>query len=395
MSPDTSVKRIRILHLITGLDSHGAEGALSRLVKGSDASTFCHEVVSMTDVGPIGQQLILAGFKVSTLRMRRGVPSPMALFRLGKFISRYKPQVLHCWMYHANLCGLLVGKVMRVPHIVWGIRSANAEPTKYPRLTRWVIWLGARLSRFPDAIALNSEAGRRLHLSWGYDTERMTLIPNGVDLELFKPDPLARRSVRAELGIAEDTVLIGLIARFHPVKGHATFFKAAGLLSLSAPGVRFVLSGDEITPDNSTLAGMIRENQLDGKVHLLGPRLDAARVMAALDIASSASESEAFPNVVAEAMACGVPCVATDVGDSASIICGAGRVVPPHDPEALAEACSELIGMGAPAREKLGRVARKRVETAFALVTMVRSYETLYQNMAFYIDAQTAHSLAN
>jgi len=223
----------------------------------------------------------------------------------------------------------------------------------------------------------------------------MTLIPNGFDLGLFKPDPVARRSVRAELGIAEDTVLIGLIARFHPVKGHATFFKAAGLLSLTAPGIRFVLSGDEVTPDNSPLARMIRENQLDGKVHLLGPRPDTARVMAALDIANSASESEAFPNVVAEAMACGVPCVATDVGDSASIICGTGRVVPPHDPEALAEACSELIGMGAPGREELGRRARKRVETAFALATMVRSYETLYQNMASYLDAQTAHSLAN
>jgi glycosyltransferase involved in cell wall biosynthesis len=395
MSKHTSIKRIRVLHLITDLDVHGAETVLSNLVKGSDANGFCHEVVSMTNVGPIGQHLILAGFKVSALRMRRGVPSPVALFRLGKIISRYKPQVLHCWMYHANLLGLFVGKLTGVPHILWGIRSANVELSNYGRLTRWVIWLGARFSRLPAAITLNSEAGRRLHQMWGYDMARIALIPNGFDIELFKPDPAARLSVRAELGIAENTVLIGLIARFHPVKGHAMFFKAAGLLSRSAPGVHFILSGDEVSPNNSTLVRMIRENQLDGKVHLLGSRLDIARVMAALDVACLTSESEAFPNVVAEAMACGVPCVATDVGDSASIICGTGRVVPPQDPGALAEAISEFIAMDASVREQLGRNGRNRVATAFALTSMVRSYELLYESMAARVEHQTAYSVAN
>ena len=395
MSTDTHVKRIRILHLITGLDAHGAERVLSSLVKSSDASRFCHEVVSMTDVGPIGQQLILAGFKVSVLCMRRGVPSPAALLRLGKIMSRYKPQVLHCWMYHANLLGLLVGRLTGVPHIVWGIRSANVEVSTYSRLTRWVIWLGARFSRLPAVITVNSEAGRRLHQMWGYDVARIALIPNGFDIDLFKPDPAARLSVRAELGIAEHTVLVGLVARFHPVKGHAIFFKAAGLLSRTAPGVHFLLSGDEVSPDNSTLVRMIRENHLEGKVHLLGPRLDIARVTAALDVACLTSESEAFPNVVAEAMACGVPCVVTDVGDSGSIIGGAGRVVPPQDPAALAEAISELTAMGASVRERLGRNGRTRVATVFALISMVRAYEILYESVATRGEYQTAYSVAN
>jgi len=298
-------------------------------------------------------------------------------------------------MYHANLLGFLAGRLAGIPHIIWSIRAANARPSSYSRLTRSVIWLGARLSHFPAAITVNSETGKLLHGSWGYDMRKMVLIPNGFDLQMFKPDPAARRSVRAELGVTQDSILVGSMARFHPAKDHANFFRSAGLLQLRFPSVHFVLSGDDISIRNQALARMIRENRLDGKVHLLGPRQDVPRVMAALDIFCLSSATEAFPNVVGEAMACGVPCVVTDVGDSALIVSDTGHVVPPRSPEALAEACAQLIALDAATRWELGRNARMRIERAFGIASMVHSYEKLYEDIAIQVDSQTAYSVAN
>jgi len=284
-------------------------------------------------------------------------------------------------MYHANLFGLLVGKMAGVPYIAWGIRSCNERLTSYRCTTRWVVRLGAWLSRLPDVIIVNSEAGKRVHENWGYDKSKTMVISNGFDLEAFKPDPAARRSVRTELGVGDNQFLIGLIARFHAMKDHATFFTAASLLGRRHPEIHFLLAGSGVSPENHEVARMARENGLAGFVHLLGSRYDISRLTAALDIACLSSWSEAFPNVVGEAMACGVPCVVTDVGDSAYIVGDTGRVVARRNPKALAAACVELIEMGAAERQALGQKARKRIEERFSLANMVRAYESVYESL--------------
>jgi len=242
--------------------------------------------------------------------------------------------------------------------------------------------LSARLSRFPDVITLNSEAGKKAHQSLGYCASRMVMIPNGIDVELFKPDVAARCSVRAELGISDETPLIGLMARFDPMKDHATFLKAAGVLGRRQPGVHFLLAGTHVSAENAELSRCRRENGLDGRVHLMGCREDIARLTAALDIACSSSAfGEGFSNALGEAMACAVPCVTTDVGDAARIVADTGRVVPPRNPEAMAAAWAELIETSPDQRRDLGQRARKRVEENFTVEKTVESYETLYREL--------------
>ncbi len=372
---------MRIIYLITDLDVGGAERLLARMVCSLSQRFTDQCVVSMTDLGHVSKQLIEARIVVYTLTMTRGVPSIAALVRLARLLRRLKPDVLHCWMYHANLLGILAGGLAGVPRIVWNIRSANESLVGYRWMTRWVVRCCAWLSRFPDRIIIVSESAKRVHASWGYDSSKMTVISNGYDLEVFRQDPESHCAVRRELGIPEGATLIGMIARYDSVKDHASFFRAARLLSADRGDVQFVLVGKGMSNDNPEVARLVTTSELDGRAHLLGPRDDVARIMAALDIACLSSRTEAFPNAVGEAMACGVPCVVTDVGDAAFIVGNTGRVVPPENPKALAEAMREIVELAPAERRALGQKARERIAGNFALEKMVQAYESLYQGV--------------
>lgn len=373
---------MKIIHLITDTQIGGAESVLARLVRASDPSRFHHVVISMKSVGPVGKQLQAAGIEVYDLGMRGGRPSLAGLFRLLKLLRLSKPDLLQCWMYHANLLGLVGAKLGGVPRVVWGLRCSDMDFAYMRRLTRWVVSCGARLSSFPDIIIVNSDSGREVHTRLGYDSSQMIVIPNGFDLELFKDDQVTRQSVRRELGVSDERLLIGLIARFHPVKDHRTFFKAAGLLARCRSDVNFLLCGPGVTPENAALGRMVRDNGLEGLVHLLRSRDDVSRLNAALDIATSSSAfGEGFSNSIGEAMACGVPCVVTDVGDAAYLVGDTGRVVAPRDPPALAAACAELIDLGSNQRRALGRRARQRITENFRLDQLIERYESLFESL--------------
>src|SRR5215831_41945 len=205
---------IRIVYLITGLNVGGAERTLAQVVRTSDAKRYLHSVISMIPVGPVANDLARAGIEVLSLSMRRGKPSLGGAARLVSILRHLRPDLLHCWMYHANLLGAVAGRAVGVPSIIWGIRSSDRDFASCRALTRWVVALGAFVSPLVDAITVNSEAGQQVHQRWGYFGSRMMVIHNGVDLHLFRPDEAARRSVRAELGLRRDAPLVGLIARF-------------------------------------------------------------------------------------------------------------------------------------------------------------------------------------
>jgi glycosyltransferase involved in cell wall biosynthesis len=241
-----------------------------------------------------------------------------------------------------------------------------------------VIRVGAHLSGRPERILYNSRVSANQHEAIGYRADRRRVIPNGFDCKWFRPDAEARASVRDELGVGEKTPLIGLIGRYHPMKDHANFLTAASLLLKQVSAAHFLLAGVDIDTSNKELSTKISALGLQGRVHLLGERQDIPRLTAALDIASSSSFVEAFSNVIGEAMACGVPCVVTDVGDSAWIVGDTGRVVPPRDPLALCGAWRELLQMGQGPRAALGERARARIVRDFSLDQSVRLYEELY-----------------
>jgi glycosyltransferase involved in cell wall biosynthesis len=375
---------IRLVHVITDLDTGGAEMALHKLLSRLDRSRFDPVVVSLTDIGPVGKRITSLGVPVEALGMRRGIPDPLAVPRLARRLKDLRPQVVQTWMYHADLIGGLASRLAGGAPIAWNIRHSDLPRGSARRLTLWTARVCAVLSRgLPRKIVCCSEASREVHVRLGYAPEKMVVIPNGFDLGLFRPDPVARLSVRKELGIPDGAPLVGLVARFHPQKDHRTFVRAAGLLRASLPGPHFLLCGERVDWDNDQLARWIDAAGGREGWHLLGLRTDVPRLVAALDVSVSSSFSgEGFPNVIGEAMAAGVPCVVTDVGDSAQIVGQTGTVVQPRDPGALAGACERLLGMAEAERGDLGLAARRRVVESYDLEEIVRRYEDLYQGLA-------------
>jgi glycosyltransferase involved in cell wall biosynthesis len=375
---------INVTHVITSLGLGGAEAMLLKLLHHTDRTRFTHHVCSL--VAPsesIASQLEALRIPFVSLGMkRRSLPDPWALLRLTRLLGKVRPDLLQTWMYHADLLGGMAAKLARrgLP-IVWNIRQSNLDPALNRRRTLRVVRLCARVSSWlPDTIVCCSSEANRTHAAVGYDESKLRVIPNGFDLSAFQPDPDARAAVRVELGISDDTPLIGMVARFDPQKDHRNFVDAAARLRAVRPDVRFVLCGPN-TSANATLSEWIDGAGVRPACHVLGPRHDIPRLTAAFDIATLSSVGEGFPNVLGEAMACGIPCVATDVGDSAEVIGDTGYVVPPRDAGALAQAWAELLAAGRPAREALGLRARQRIEERFSIHSVTRLYEQTYQTI--------------
>ncbi|MBI3668697.1 MAG: glycosyltransferase [Acidobacteria bacterium] len=368
---------------------------LHRLVAGMDSTLFENEVISLTDLGAMAGKIEACGVRVRALGMKRGIPNPYYLLRLAQWLRQSQPQVIQTWMYHADLVGGLAANLAGFSAVVWNIRHSRLDLRVDKRRTLWTAWACARLSRLlPRRIVCCSETSRRVHVNLGYVPDQMEVIPNGFDLNLFKPDPAQRRAIREELGIPQAALVIGLIARFHPIKGHRNFVEAAGRLRREFPDARFLLCGEGVVSNNAELAGWIESAAIQDVCHLLGRREDIPQILNALDVATSASVGEAFPNVVAEAMACGVPCVVTDVGDSAAIVGAIGRVVPPRAPDALARAWRELLEARPEARSRLGLSARQRIEQRFALTTVIERYQNLYAQVSEGAPRSTSSRLA-
>lgn len=374
---------LRVMHIITTLSPAGAETMLCRLANGMDRSQFDNEIISLTDTMDLAEKMREMGTPVRTLGMKKGWPNPFLVMQLAKWIRQSKADVIHTWMYHANLVGAFAARLARVP-VVWGIHHNQLDPRVDKRRTIFVNQACATLSRkLPARIVFCSEASRQFHTKLGYTPEKLEVIPNGFDLDEVKPDPDAHLSLRKELNVRDDAILVGIAARFHPHKDHRNFIRAAARLHQSEPEVHFVMCGPDITWQNEQLAGWIDKAGLRHRCHLLGTREDMPRLFAGMDIATTASLSEAFPVVVGEAMACGTPCVVTDVGDSAMMVDRTGLVVKPGNPEALAEAIHKLIEAGPEARRRLGLAARWRVRQHFSLQKIVDRYQSIYQEVAF------------
>lgn len=372
----------RVLHIITGLSIGGAEMMLFKLLERLD-SRFSSHVISLTSSGEIGQRIQALNIPVEALGMKPGVPNPVAFFRLVRRLKTLKPGVVHTWMYHADLLGGLAARLTGAPAIAWNIRHGNSSLANDKRTTQAVAYLCARISHWiPDRIVCNSQVVRGFHIDIGYASERFVVIPNGFDLSLFYPDIASRYSVRRELSMPETAPLIGLIGRFHPQKNHRGFFEAASQLHHRRPDVHFLLAGAGVEERNPAIHEWIQRFGIAEVTHLLGLRQDIPRLMAALDIASSSSYVEAFSNVVGEAMACGIPCVVTDVGDSAYVVGDTGRVVPPGNADSLAAAWEQLLVMPDAERHALGERARSRVAANFEVGAVVKQYEAFYEGLA-------------
>lgn len=373
---------MRIVFIITGLSTGGAEMMLFKLLERLDRQRFDPYVISLIGLGDLAPRIAALGISVEAIDMSPGVPSPSGFFRLVKTLKRLRPDVVHTWMYHADLLGGIAARLAGISSVGWCIRNSNIDRDKTKFSTRIVVSLCAAISsRVPSHILSCSEQARQAHVALGYAAEKMLVVPNGFDLARFKPDQVARHRIRAELNITDQTPLVGLIGRFDPQKNHVGFIEVAGMLHRAMPDVHFVLAGKGIDGGNAVLMHAITQAGVAAHTHLLGLRNDISELMAALDVLTSSSYGEAFPNVLGEAMACGVPCVVTDVGDSAYIVGDTGRVVESGDMVGLAVALGDLLALLPQERAALGERARARVAEYFEIGAVVRRYEGFYEGL--------------
>ncbi|WP_445657531.1 glycosyltransferase family 4 protein [Achromobacter sp. NCFB-sbj8-Ac1-l] len=376
---------LRVVHVITGLGQGGAESVLWRLATYPDPAVE-HVVVSLTDEGIYGARLRAAGVAVHALGMARGRVSLGGFMALRRVIAQAKPHAVQTWMYHADLIGGMAARLAGVRAIAWGIRNSGAHLERSSRSARMVLRACAALSGvLPRAIVCAAQNAAERHAAKGYRRDRMVVISNGYDLSRYAPDLAARERVRAQWGLAGDVPVIGCVARWDPLKDHANLLRAVAALVRDGrdAGLRCVLVGRGMTADNPDLMALVDKLNLRDRLVLAGPSDDVPAVMNGLDLHVLSSCAEGFPNVVAEAMACGVYCVATDVGDAAYIIGETGVVVPPEQPEALARGIETgLREVASRGQGRAGEAGRARVLENFDLARMVQSYIAVWRRIS-------------
>lgn len=357
---------------------------LLRLLSRLDRQRFVPSVISLIRLGPVGEKIAQLGIPVRSLGMQPGKLTVVSIWRLVRCLRRERPHVMQTWMYHANLLGGVAARLAGHIPTSWGIHHSDPLVQGYGPFTALTVKLCARWSRWmPKRIVCVSEASREAHVAFGYASDKMVVIPNGVDLTASKPDPAARCLTRQALSIPGEALVIGLVGRFHPQKDHHNFVCAAKLIASKRPSVHFVLCGEGITWDNEELVTWIDQAGIRANCRLLGRRDDIPHVMASFDLATlSSCFGESFPMVIIEAMSCGVPCVVTDVGDSGHIVGPTGLVVPPRDATALAEAWERMLDLGREQLLQTGLQARQRIEDHFDLPDIVDQYQTMFEELA-------------
>ncbi len=373
------MSKIKILHVIAGMNTGGGEMMLYKLLCKIDNKKFDNIVVSMTDIGNIGEKIKSLGLRVEILGMKKGFKGFLSYSGLLKFktiVKEYKPDIIQTWMYHADLFGLIIGKLYKIP-VIWNIRCSNMELSFS---TKIVVKLCSLLSKLPEAVIINSNSGKEYHKEIGYFPKKWKIIQNGFDIGKFQPNKNAKLLISEELKIRVDSILIGMIARFDPMKDHKNFLKAFSLIAKKYDNVYGILAGDGTDNKNPELNNIINELNIEDKIYMLGRRDDVNLLLSGIDILSSSSYGEGFSNSIGEAMACEIPCVVTDVGDSALIVGETGVVVPPKDHKALAEGLLKMIELGEN-RKNLGLMARKRIIDNWPIDKIVKKYEYLYESI--------------
>jgi len=371
---------LSICHVITTTSPGGAEKQLVALAA-NRPDWQEHSVICLRPPGELAPALEAAGAPVRSLGLRPGLA---ALLRgpglIRGILARTRPRIVQTWLYHADLLGALGARLAGTKRLIWTVRCADMDFSRYALSTRLVVKACTALSSWPAAIVANSRSGAQWHLARGY-RQKLRVIPNGFDAELFRPAPQARRETRRELGLPEGTLLVGRVARWDAMKDYPGLLLAARWALRQRPELFFVLIGQGVEPSNPAFKGWL-EPPLKDRALLLGPRQDVPRLLSAMDLHLSNSLSEGMPNVVGEAMAVGLPNLVSDAGDSRELVGETGWVVPAGEPMALAEALAGIAGLERGELINRGQAARRRIIQRYSLEAMVKAYSELYRELS-------------
>lgn len=379
------MERVRLAVVVNGTGVGGAERMVGRVLTRLSPDEFDMKVFCLDSCGAVADQLEAAGIPVLGMDiLKRRVPNPLDIVTLSRELKHFRPDVVQGWMYLRNLYGGIAAKLARRDcPVAWNIRHSTIDAKIDSRSMRLTAWIGGKLSRLmPKKIVLCAEAAREAHCNVGYAPDRLQVIPNGFDLSEFHPDPAARLRVRQELGLSDEVPLVGLMGRFHPHKDHRTFVRAARVVVDRVPNAHFLLVGADQVFTTTDIWSWVDEVGLRDHFHLLKVRPDPAAIDASLDVSVCSSTTEGFPNVVGEAMACGVPCVATNVGECAEVVGETGRIVSKQNPQQLGDAIADLLSLPRVDRISLGQAARRRVCERYDIVQIVAQYRALWLELA-------------
>ena len=368
---------MKILHIITGLNKGGAETLLCNLCQFDKEHE--HEIISLSYVKDSQSLSSMHNFSIHSLNFPVGKIRIFGLFKLYKLIKKIKPDAIQTWLIHADLIGGIAARFAGIKNIFWGVHHTILLPGKVKFSTIFVLKCNAFLSNFvPKKIIYCAEKSRQIQESIGFNKSKGLVIQNGYDIKNFSQNDILRKDFRNELGCSNNTFLIGHVGSYHPLKDQSNLIDALAFLNKKGFNYSAVLVGKDLDHNNDDLVCKIRENELTDHIFLLGERNDIPAVMNGIDLFVLSSISEAFPNVLNEAMACGTPCVTTNVGDASLIVDNTGWVVSPKDPKAIANAVFKAVDEKQ--SDNLTWVKRKnechkRIADHFTLEKMLKKYK--------------------
>jgi glycosyltransferase involved in cell wall biosynthesis len=377
-------RSIRLVHIITGLDAGGAEAMLAKLLRGMNKELFSNEVISLTNIGLIGKELRDSGFKVTSLGMRRGLPSPLGVLKLFFLLGKSSPDLALTWMYHADLIGGTVARLCGIDKLCWNVRHCNLDADKNKFLTILTAKTCAAFSAFvPSRIVCNSRAGLGAHQDFGYMAKKLSVIPNGFDTEKFFPDEKTRKKTRKSLGVDDDQFVFGNVGRYNLQKNHSDLLDAFALVLKDNPRSILVCCGRDVSLENHQIKEQVERLNLHSNVLFLGFRKDVTELLNSFDTYVSSSLGEGFSNSIGEAMAVGIPCVVTDVGDSKDLVGQTGWTVDSGCHFKLAEGMSAALLTSMSELSKKGSSARRRIVEVFSIQSVISSFEQFYLKLIY------------
>ncbi len=374
---------IRLCFLIRQLNLGGAQQQLLALAHGLDPEKYKLTILTFYSGGLLSARLAELP-RVNYISLNKGSRWDLLgfFFRLARHVRKIRPHILHGYLGVSNVLAVLLKPLLPKTRIVWGVRASDMDWKQYPWHERFVFNLQRSLARFADLIIVNSQAGFDFLRGRGFPERKLLVIHNGIDTQRFLPNAEARRGLRSEWQVRDNEILIGLVARLDPMKDHFTFLYAAALLARERDEARFICLGDGPKEYQHSLQALAEELQLHARLMWSNGRDDMPAVYNAFDLlASSSAYGEGFSNVIGEAMACGVPCVATDVGDSARIVGATGALVAPANPRGLAAAYQRILDETPEQRRARGEHARQRIVENFSTTALVQKTSEALTNL--------------
>jgi glycosyltransferase involved in cell wall biosynthesis len=372
---------IRVAFVTSSLGRGGAETMLLRLASRMDRDRFSIQVISIGGDGSLSKDFRRLGCDLRIINLGLGLYDPRGVLAVRACLREFSPTLIQGWMYYGNMAASMAGRLLpRAVPVLWNVRGTNVGHLGVRRRARLLATLSGPLAPSAAVIINNALVSAEIHERvLHYPRAKRLIIPNGFDLEQFRPDPAARREVREELDIPAAARAIGMVGRDHPDKDVPNFLAAAARVLERHVDTFAILAGAGLDAKSRFVLDV--PLPVRPRFRFAGPQ-ESPRLMPALDVLISPAVRENFPNVVGEAMACAVPVVVTDVGDCRALVGDAGLMVPPSDPTALAHAVGTLLDMPREKLEELGRRARARIEAKFGLDEIVRQYEELYASVA-------------